>query len=59
MDITMEYIGRSPNYSSFDIDVLDPIYAPSTGIPIGGGLTLREGNFISTSSSSIDINIYI
>ncbi len=27
---------------SFDIDVLDPAYAPGTGTPVGGGLTPRE-----------------
>ena len=28
---------------SFDIDALDPLEAPSTGTPVRGGLTLREG----------------
>jgi len=28
---------------SFDIDALDPSEAPSTGTPVRGGLTLREG----------------
>ncbi|XP_046749030.1 arginase-2, mitochondrial isoform X2 [Diprion similis] len=28
---------------SFDIDSLDPLEAPSTGTPVRGGLTLREG----------------
>lgn len=31
---------------SFDIDALDPFYATSTGTPVLGGLTLREGVFI-------------
>ncbi|WP_194743998.1 agmatinase family protein [Thermaurantiacus tibetensis] len=29
-------------YISFDIDVLDPAYAPGTGTPVPGGLTMRE-----------------
>jgi agmatinase len=29
-------------YISFDIDVLDPAYAPGTGTPVPGGLTPRE-----------------
>src|SRR5262249_32604829 len=29
-------------YLSFDIDVLDPAYAPGTGTPEPGGLTTRE-----------------
>ena len=31
---------------SFDIDALDPVEAPSTGTPVRGGLTFREGAFI-------------
>lgn len=27
---------------SFDIDAIDPLWAPSTGTPVDGGLTLRE-----------------
>ncbi|GBP66788.1 Arginase-2, mitochondrial [Eumeta japonica] len=32
-----------PIHVSFDIDALDAIVAPSTGTPVRGGLTLREG----------------
>ncbi|KAK4315946.1 hypothetical protein Pmani_012858 [Petrolisthes manimaculis] len=32
-----------PLHVSFDIDALDPLEAPSTGTPVRGGLTLREG----------------
>lgn len=35
-------IGDGPTYMSFDIDVLDPAYAPGTGTPEAGGLTPRE-----------------
>lgn len=35
-----------PIYLSFDVDALDPSIAPSTGTPVRGGLTLREGDFI-------------
>ena len=31
---------------SFDIDALDPFFAPHTGTAVTGGLTYREGNFI-------------
>lgn len=31
---------------SYDIDALDPFYAPSTGTAVRGGLTFREGNYI-------------
>ncbi|CAL8107087.1 unnamed protein product [Calicophoron daubneyi] len=32
-----------PIHLSFDIDAMDPSLAPSTGTPVPGGLTLREG----------------
>ncbi|EGN95637.1 hypothetical protein SERLA73DRAFT_142465 [Serpula lacrymans var. lacrymans S7.3] len=35
-----------PIHLSFDIDALDPSVAPSTGTPVRGGLTFREGHYI-------------
>ncbi len=35
-------IGDGPTYVSFDIDSLDPAFAPGTGTPEIGGLTTRE-----------------
>lgn len=35
-------IGDQPAYLSFDIDSLDPAFAPGTGTPEAGGLTTRE-----------------
>ncbi|MEP1586322.1 MULTISPECIES: agmatinase [Rhodobacterales] len=37
-----EVVGDGPTYFSFDIDSLDPAYAPGTGTPEVGGLTTRE-----------------
>lgn len=37
-----QIIGSKPVYISFDIDVLDPAYAPGTGTPECGGLTSGE-----------------
>ena len=34
--------GDGPLFLSFDIDVLDPAFAPGTGTPEAGGLTTRE-----------------
>lgn len=34
-----EIVGDMPVYLSFDIDCLDPAYAPGTGTPVSGGLT--------------------
>lgn len=35
-------VGDAPVYLSFDIDALDPAFAPGTGTPVCGGLTTRE-----------------
>ncbi len=35
-------VGNGPTYISFDIDGLDPVYAPGTGTPEVGGLTTIE-----------------
>jgi len=38
--------GDRPIHLSFDVDALDPTVAPSTGTPVRGGLTFREGHYI-------------
>lgn len=35
-------VGNGPTYLSFDVDGLDPIYAPGTGTPEAGGITMVE-----------------
>jgi agmatinase len=35
-------VGGRPVYLSFDVDAVDPAYAPGTGTPVPGGLTSRE-----------------
>lgn len=35
-----------PVHLSFDVDAMDPSVAPSTGTPVRGGLTFREGHYI-------------
>lgn len=35
-------VGDAPVFITFDIDFLDPAYAPGTGIPEGGGFTTWE-----------------
>ncbi|KAF2835643.1 Ureohydrolase [Patellaria atrata CBS 101060] len=48
MDMALGWIGTdTPIHLSFDIDALDPQWAPSTGTAVRGGLTLREGDFIA------------
>ena len=51
IDMTMEHLSQgehpqSPIHLSFDIDALDPSVASSTGTPVRGGLTFREGHYI-------------
>lgn len=36
-----------PIHLSFDVDAFDPSVAPSTGTPVRGGLTFREGHYIN------------
>ena len=38
----LDVVGDGPTYLSFDIDSLDPAFAPGTGTPEVGGLTTRE-----------------
>jgi len=35
-------VGDGPTYISFDVDGLDPVYAPGTGTPEVGGITTHE-----------------
>ena len=42
MDIAREVAGDGPTYLSFDIDFIDPAYAPGTGTPEVGGPTSFE-----------------
>ena len=37
-----EVVGDGPTYVTFDVDSLDPAYAPGTGTPEVGGMTPRE-----------------
>lgn len=37
-----EIVGDNPVYLTFDIDALDPAFAPGTGTPVWGGLTSHQ-----------------
>jgi agmatinase len=39
---TKKHLGDRPVYLSFDIDCLDPSFAPGTGTPVCGGLTTHQ-----------------
>ena len=48
-------LGDGPVYVSFDIDSLDPGFAPGTGTPEVGGLTPREALAILRGCDGIDV----
>lgn len=50
MEETCDYLATSvkkPIHLSYDIDALDPSVTPATGTPVTGGLTYREGLYIT------------
>ncbi len=50
-----DIVGDGPTYISFDVDGLDPAYAPGTGTPETGGLTPREAQAILHGLAGLDI----
>ena len=48
-------VGDGPVYVSFDVDSLDPAFAPGTGTPEVGGLTTRETLEIIRGLAGLDI----
>jgi guanidinopropionase len=42
VEIARRVAGDGPTYISFDVDGLDPVFAPGTGTPEIGGMTTRE-----------------
>lgn len=48
-------VGRGPTYLSFDIDCLDPAFAPGTGTPEIGGLASWQAQAILRALSEINL----
>jgi agmatinase len=48
-------VGDARTYLTFDIDCLDPAFAPGTGTPVAGGLSSREALMILRRLGSLDI----
>ncbi|MDQ7080499.1 MAG: agmatinase [Paracoccaceae bacterium] len=48
-------IGDNPVYLSFDIDALDPAFAPGTGTPVSGGLSSAQALAILRALAGINI----
>jgi len=42
IEMAKKVVGDRPTYISFDVDSIDPAFAPGTGTPEVGGLTTRE-----------------
>ncbi|QEX17490.1 guanidinopropionase [Hypericibacter terrae] len=47
--------GRGPTYISFDVDGLDPVYAPGTGTPEIGGMTTLEAQHVLRGLQGLDL----
>jgi len=48
-------VGDGPTYLSFDIDSLDPSFAPGTGTPEIGGLTTREAQALVRGLAGVNL----
>ena len=48
-------MGDTPAYLSFDIDGLDPAFAPGTGTPVWGGLTSGQASIILRDIAGINL----
>lgn len=48
-------VGDAKTYLTFDIDALDPAYAPGTGTPVWGGLTSAQAAHILRDIAGIDL----
>lgn len=49
-----QVVGSGPTYLSFDIDGLDPVYAPGTGTPEIGGFTSLEAQILLRGLRGVD-----
>lgn len=50
-----ETVGDAPCYLTFDIDALDPAFAPGTGTPVWGGLASQQAGAILRGLAGIDL----
>lgn len=48
-------VGDAPTYVTFDIDALDPVYAPGTGTPEVGGFTTPEAQRMIRGLRGLDL----
>lgn len=55
MDEARERVGRDPTYVSFDIDGIDPAFAPGTGTPEIGGFTSFQAQRMIRKLSGLNL----
>ena len=55
IDKMLEVVGDGPTYLTFDVDGLDPVFAPGTGTPEIGGLQTREAAEIIRATKDLHI----
>ena len=48
-------VGDGPTYVSFDVDGLDPVYAPGTGTPECGGMSVLEAQIMVRRLQGLDL----
>ena len=48
-------VGDGPTYVSFDVDGLDPVFAPGTGTPEVGGYTTLEAQLMLRGLRGLDL----
>ena len=46
MKLVKDVLGNTPTYLTFDIDGIDPTFAPGTGTPEVGGINVRESQLV-------------
>jgi arginase len=61
MDEILDYFGNVPLHVSFDIDSVDPFFAPSTGTPVNAGLLERDVRLLAAilcrSSNLVSLDV--
>ena len=55
LDKIKRIVGKHPAYLTFDIDCLDPAFAPGTGTPVAGGLSTAQAFAILRGLGSLNI----
>jgi guanidinopropionase len=55
MDEARRIVGEGPTYVSFDVDGLDPVFAPGTGTPEPGGFTMFQAQTMVRALRGLDL----